>query len=37
MVLVPLFVIDEAAARIKDDSITEYIYDPGAAKLVKVA
>ncbi len=35
--LVPLFVIDEAVARIRDGSITGYIYDPGAAKLVKVA
>ncbi|MCD9008009.1 GIY-YIG nuclease family protein [Luteimonas sp. XNQY3] len=35
--LVPLFVIDEAVARIKDGSITGYVYDPGAAKLVKVA
>jgi hypothetical protein len=34
--LVPLFVIDEAVARIKDGSITSYTYDPGAAKLVKV-
>lgn len=33
--LVPLFVIDEAVARIKDSSITDYIYDPAAAKLVK--
>jgi hypothetical protein len=33
--LVPLFVIDEAVTRIKDGSITGYIYDPGAAKLVK--
>lgn len=33
--LVPLFVIDEAVTRIKDGSITEYIYDPKAAKLVK--
>lgn len=32
--LVPLFVIDEAVARIKDGSITGYIYDPKAAKLV---
>lgn len=32
--LVPLFVIDEAVARIKDGSITGYIYDPNAAKLV---
>ncbi|MDD2990856.1 MAG: GIY-YIG nuclease family protein [Zoogloea sp.] len=34
--LVPLFVIDEAVARIKDGSITGYIYDPSAATLVKV-
>ena len=33
--LVPLFVIDEAVARIKDGSITGYIYDPSAVKLVK--
>lgn len=33
--LVPLFVIDEAVARIKDGSITGYVYDPGAAKLVR--
>ena len=32
--LVPLFVIDEAVARIKDGSITGYVYDPRAAKLV---
>jgi hypothetical protein len=35
--LVPLFVIDEAVERIKDGSITQYIYDPKAARLVKVA
>ena len=34
--LVPLFVIDEAVARIKDGSITEYVYEPSGAKLVKV-
>ncbi len=34
--LVPLFVIDEAVTRIRDGSITGYIYDPAAAKLVKV-
>lgn len=34
--LVPLFVIDEAVTRIKDGSITGYMYDPKAAKLVKV-
>lgn len=33
--LVPLFVIDETVARIKDGTITGYIYDPNAAKLVK--
>lgn len=33
--LVPLFVIDEAVERIKDGSITNYVYDPSAAKLVK--
>jgi hypothetical protein len=33
--LVPLFIIDEAVGRIKDGSITGYIYDTGFAKLVK--
>lgn len=33
--LVPLFVIKEAVERIKDGSISGYIYDPQAAKLVK--
>lgn len=33
--LVPLFVIDEAVSRIKDGSITDYIYDPGDAKLMR--
>jgi hypothetical protein len=32
---VPLFVIDEAVERIKDNSIGEYVYDPKAARLVK--
>ena len=32
--LVPLFVIDEAVERIKDGSITDYVYDPKAARLV---
>lgn len=32
--LVPLFVIDEAVERIKDGTITEYVYDPKAAGLV---
>ncbi|HMP62018.1 MAG TPA: GIY-YIG nuclease family protein, partial [Phenylobacterium sp.] len=31
--LVPLFVIDEAVDRIKDGSITDYIYDPPTASL----
>ncbi len=33
--LVPLFVIDEAVERIKDGTITRYIYDPKAAALVR--
>ena len=33
--LVPLFVINEAVERIKDGSITDYVYDPKAARLVK--
>jgi hypothetical protein len=32
--LVPLFVVDEAVGRIKDGTITGYIYDPKSAKLV---
>ena len=32
--LVPLFAIDEAVDRIKDGTITGYIYDPKTAKLV---
>lgn len=32
--LVPLFVIDEAIDRIRDGSITNYIYDPAIASLV---
>ena len=35
--LVPLFVVNEAVERIKDGTITEYVYDPTAARLVKVA
>lgn len=35
--LVPLFVIDEVVKRIKDGSITQFVYDPAAAKLVKIA
>jgi hypothetical protein len=35
--LVPLFVVNEAVQRIKDGTITQYIYDPTAARLVKAA
>ena len=31
--LVPLFVIDEAVEKIRDGTITEYVYDPQAAQL----
>lgn len=34
--LVPLFVIDEAVEKIRDGSITGYVYDPKAAALVRV-
>jgi len=33
--LVPMFVIDEAVHRIKDGTITQYVYDPTAARLVE--
>lgn len=33
--LVPLFVIDEAVARIRDGTITQYTYEPKVGKLVK--
>ncbi|MOA23763.1 hypothetical protein D3C78_1444050 [compost metagenome] len=32
--LVPLHVIDEAVERIRDGSITDFAYDPQAARLV---
>jgi hypothetical protein len=35
--LVPLFVVDEAVKRIKDGTITDYIYDPNQARLVKAS
>jgi hypothetical protein len=35
--LVPLFVVNEVVERIRDGSITNYIYDPQRARLVKVA
>lgn len=34
--LVPLFAIDEAVAKIKDGTITDYIYDSASAGLTKV-
>ena len=33
--LVPLFVVNEAVERIKNGTITQYAYDPSAARLVK--
>lgn len=35
--LVPLQAIDEAVSRIRDGSITDYIYDPKAARLAPIA
>src|SRR5581483_8549487 len=35
--LVPEFVVAEAVERIKDGSITDYIYDPKEARLMRVA
>lgn len=35
--LVPIFVVNEAVERIKDGSITSYVYDPKAARLVKAS
>lgn len=33
--LVPLFAIEEAVERIKDGSISRYVYDPNSASLIK--
>ena len=33
--LVPIFVVDEVVERIKNGTITDYVYDPKAARLVK--
>lgn len=33
--MVPFFVIDEAVERIKDGTITNYVYDPAAVRLVE--
>lgn len=35
--LVPVFVVDEAVERIRDGSITQYVYDPKSARLVPSA
>ena len=32
--LVPLQAIDDAVSRIRDGSITEYVYDPNSAQLI---
>lgn len=34
--LVPLFVLDEAVKRIKDGSITRFVYNPATASLVRI-
>ncbi|MFM8445595.1 MAG: hypothetical protein ACKN9W_19930, partial [Methylococcus sp.] len=34
--LVPLFVIEEAVDRIKDGTITRYVYDPETARLCRI-
>jgi hypothetical protein len=33
--LVPLFVVNEVVERIRDGTITQYLYDPSAARLLK--
>jgi hypothetical protein len=33
--LVPVFVVNDAVERIKDGTITEYVYDPKTARLVR--
>lgn len=33
--LVPMFVVDEAVERIKDGTITQYVYDPKSARLTR--
>jgi hypothetical protein len=35
--LVPLFIVNEAVERIMDGTITQYVYDPRAVRLVKMA
>jgi T5orf172 domain len=34
--LVPLFIVNEVVERIKDGTITQYVYEPTAARLVRV-
>lgn len=34
--LVPVFIVDEVVERIRDGSITDYVYDPKTASLVKM-
>lgn len=33
--LVPLFIVNEVVERIKNGTITQYVYDPNEARLVK--
>jgi hypothetical protein len=35
--LVPLFVVNEVIERIRDGTITQYVYDPKTARLVTAA
>ena len=35
--LVPLFIVNEVVERIMDGSITQYVYDPQAVRLAKIA
>jgi hypothetical protein len=35
--LVPLFVIDDVVEHIRDETITQYVYDAVSARLVKAA
>jgi hypothetical protein len=35
--LVPLFIVNEVVERIKDGTITQYVYDPATACLIKAA
>jgi hypothetical protein len=34
--LVPHFIVDEVVDRIKDGTITRFVYDPKSARLVRV-